>query len=135
MRVLVADGTSTFDSFTDGATQWFAVSVEPGKTYVIDIASPYDDLFVLHRQCGVFQSDGTSAPLEVGSTAAPAWRDAPSLVVSTDGRRCIVRTSMPSAGLNQAKRTLYIAVNQGVGSNFQIRVADSVLRPLDHERL
>src|SRR5512142_3240331 len=64
-RLLVPDGTSVLGDFASDTQRWYAVGIEPGKTYVIDAMDPYSDNAVGSvYTLAVYDSDGTSAPPE-----------------------------------------------------------------------
>ena len=135
-RLLVPDGTSlqqTFTAFPE--TRWFALTVEPGKTYVIDAVDPSGDLSAnAIGTLGVFAPDGISAPAEasVDCTAANGPRP-PAVDVASDGIRCVLRTALPTAGMQQNKRPVYARVTRadpvllGGGAQFRIRARESTI--------
>jgi hypothetical protein len=123
-RTLIPDGTSYFDSFSDGATQWFTARVENGKSYVVEAINPFDDLnFNQISSVGIFESDGTTpmtnAQVNCGTAAV-----APSLEVSLDGIRCVVR---PFVGSGFPPKNITISVTQAFGSSFQVRMRESTI--------
>jgi hypothetical protein len=124
-RVLVADGTSFYESFGADTTKWFTVGIEPGKTYVIDLLDPYEDLgFNFVGTVGVFASDGTSSPPET-EVDCNTRTIAPAIEVGNDGVRCIVRAFTPD-GTTLQKRGIYISVTTtGFAPQFRIRVSES----------
>jgi len=125
-RVLPADGTSTYQG-TGGLTRWFAFGAEPGKTYVVEVLNPYDDLGSnAIGTVGIFNSGGVLPPDEASVDCAMSTR-APSLEVSTDGVRCVIRTFIPSAGTTQNKRGIFINVASALGNQFLIRIRESTL--------
>jgi hypothetical protein len=126
-RVMIANGTSLMQGAGGPDSRWFAVAIEPGKTYVIEALNPYDDLPSNTLAMGVFAADGASAPPEVELDCNQASR-APSLQVATDGARCVVRALPPSIGGAQAKRAIYVRVDRGnAQQGFQIRARESTI--------
>ena len=135
-RVLVPDGTSELQTFTAyPETHWFAMTVEPGKTYVVDAVDPSGDLAAnAIGTLGVFAPDGISAPPEtsVDCTAANGPRP-PAVDVSSDGIRCVLRTALPTAGMQQNKRPVYVRVTRadpvllGGGAQFRIRAREATI--------
>ena len=65
-RLLVPDGTAEGQTFTAyPETRWFTLTVEPGKTYVIEAVDPSGDLTAnALGTLNVFAPDGMSAPPE-----------------------------------------------------------------------
>ena len=126
-RVIIPDGTSVIQGIGAAETRWFAFEAEAGKTYNIEVIDPYADLFVnFIGTVSVTASDGTSVPPEASISCSQANRP-PSLDVSTEGVRCIVRTFIPTNGLLQNKRGVYIGVATGGGTAFQLRVRESTV--------
>ena len=134
-RVLMPDGTSlsqTFSAYPE--TRWFALTVEPGKTYVIEAADTGGDLTAnAIGTLGVYDIDSSSSPPEatVDCTAANGSRP-PAVDVNSDGIRCIVRTALPAAGMQQNKRAVFVKVTRmdpalGGGSQFRIRAREATL--------
>ncbi len=131
-RVLVPDGTSekqTFASFPE--TRWFALTVEPGKTYVVDTVDPSGDLVAnAIGTLDVYGADGVTAPPEASVDCAGANAPRPpSLAVAGDGIRCVVRTAPPVAGSQQNKRPVYVKVTRGLNeaSQFRIRAREATI--------
>jgi hypothetical protein len=133
-RVLVPNGTSESQTFTAyPETRWFAMTVEPGKTYVIDTVDPSGDLTAnAIGTLNVFAGDGVSAPPEanVDCTAANGPRP-PAVDVASDGIRCVLRTALPNGTLLN-KRPVYIKVTRmdpatGGGSQFKIRAREATI--------
>ena len=134
-RVLVPDGTSLSQAFSAyPETRWFAMTVEPGKTYVIDAVDPTGDLTTdAIGTLGVYDVDSLSSPPEanVDCTAANGRRP-PAVDVNSDGIRCIVRTALPTAGMQQNKRPVYVKVTRmdpasGGGAQFKIRAREATI--------
>ena len=134
-RVLVPDGTSEAQTFTAyPETRWFTLMVEPGKTYVIDAVDPSGDLTAnAIGTLNVFAGDGVSAPPEanVDCTGGNGPRP-PAVDVASDGIRCVLRTGLPTAGMQQNKRAVYVKVTRmdpatGGGSQFKIRARESTV--------
>lgn len=139
-RVVAPDGTSLYQTIAPispgpAETRWITFEAEPGKTYVVDILNPYDDLGS-NVIGSVMVTDGGIAnnpPPEANSNCgAAATSRAPGLEVSNDGWRCIIRTWTPGVdGLpgpwNQNKRGIYIGVGSGQGTSFQIRIRESTI--------
>jgi alpha-tubulin suppressor-like RCC1 family protein len=134
-RLLVPDGTSLEQSF--GAypdTKWFAIGVEPGKTYVVEAADVDGDLTAnAIGTLGVFAPDGVSAPPEasVDCTAANGRRP-PAVDVNSEGIRCVLRTALPAAGMQEVKRPVYLKVTRmdpalGGGTQFRIRAREATV--------
>jgi hypothetical protein len=128
-RTIIPDGTSYSDNFADGANQWFTARVENGKSYVVEAIDPYDDLGANAIDLAIFESDGTTpmtnaqvyCSTTIDRTAALA---APSLEVSDDGDRCIVR---PFVGSAFPPKNITIRVTQSVGTVFQVRMRESTI--------
>ncbi len=135
-RILVPDGTSEKQVFVGyPETRWFAMTVEPGKTYVIDAVDPSGELTAnAMGTLGVFAPDGVSAPPEasVDCTGANGPRP-PAVDVASDGIRCVLRTALPTAGMQQNKRPVYVKVTRadpvllGGGAQFKIRARESTI--------
>ena len=133
-RLLVPDGTSLKQRFSAyPETRWFAMTVEPGKTYVIDTVDPSGDLTTnAIGTLAVFAGDGASAPPEasVDCTAANGPRP-PAVDVASDGIRCVLRTAPPNGALLN-KRSVYIKVTRmdpaaGGGAQLKIRARESTV--------
>jgi hypothetical protein len=133
-RLLVADGTSLQQTFTSyPETRWFALGVEPGKTYVVEAIDPSSHLTAnALGTLGVYALDGVSAPAEasVDCTGGSGLRP-PAVDVASDGLRCVIRTLPPSSTLLN-KRPLYLKVTRmdpavGGGSQFRIRARESTV--------
>ncbi len=134
-RLLVPDGTSLKQSFGPYPdTKWFAIGVEPGKTYVVEAADVDGDLTAnAIGTLNVFAPDGVSAPPEasVDCTAANGPRP-PAVDVASDGIRCVLRTELPTAGMQQNKRPVYVKVTRmdpasGGGAQFKIRAREATI--------
>ena len=133
-RLLVPDGTSLQQAFTSyPETRWFALGVEPGKTYVVEAVDPSSDLTAnALGTLGVYALDGVSAPAEasVDCTSGIGPRP-PAVDVASDGLRCVIRTAPPSGTLLD-KRPVYLRVTRmdpaaGGGSQFKIRARESTV--------
>jgi hypothetical protein len=130
-RVIPPDGTSLYDSFTDGATQWFTTRVEAGKSYVVEALDPYEDLGGNSiGDVAIFEADGTTPMTNAwvncssySGNLAPATAP-PSLEVGNDGRRCIVR---PFTAGNPPPKNITIRVTEDFGPQFQIRMRESTI--------
>ncbi len=120
----------TLSSFPD--TRWFATTVEPGKTYVIETADVDGDLTAnAIGTLGIYDVDGTSGPPEasVDCTAANGPRP-PAVDVASDGIRCVLRTALPTAGMQQNKRPVYVKVTRmsaSEASQFKIRAREATI--------
>lgn len=132
-RLLVPDGTSLEQSFGPYPdTKWFAIGVEPGKTYVIETADVDGDLTAnAIGTLGIYDVDGTSGPPEasVDCTAANGPRP-PAVDVASDGIRCVLRTALPTAGMQQNKRAVYVKVTRmsaSEASQFKIRAREATI--------
>ena len=134
-RLIVPDGTAlkqTFASYPE--TRWFAMTVEPGKTYVIEAVDTTGDLTAdAIGTLGVFAPDGVSAPPEanVDCTASNGPRP-PAVDINSDGLRCILRTALPAAGMQENKRPVYVNVTRmdpalGGGAQFKIRAREATI--------
>ncbi len=134
-RLLVADGTSLKQSFGPYPdTKWFAIGVEPGKTYVVEAADVDGD--VTANAIGTLDAlapDGVSAPPEasVDCTGGNGPRP-PAVDVASDGIRCVIRTELPTAGMQQNKRPVYVKVTRmdpalGGGTQFKIRAREATI--------
>jgi hypothetical protein len=133
-RLLVPDGTSVTQVFGGyPETRWFALTVEPGKTYVVEAADVSGDLAAnALGTLGVYAVDGVSAPPEatVDCTAANGPRP-PAVEVAGDGLRCVIRT-LPPAGTLLNKRPVYVKATRldpaaGGGSQFKVRARESTV--------
>ena len=133
-RLLVPDGTSLKQTFTAyPETRWFALGVEPGKTYVVDVVDASGDLTAnAIGTLGAYAVDGVSAPPEasVDCTGANGPRP-PAVAVAGDGIRCMIRTFPPSGTLLD-KRPVYLKVTRmdpgiGGGAQFKIRARESTI--------
>ena len=129
------DGTSLQQTFTAyPETRWFAMGVEPGKTYVVETADVDGDLMAnAIGTLGVFAPDGVSAPPEasVDCTAANGPRP-PAVDVNSAGIRCVLRTLLPTVGMQQNKRPVYVKVTRmdpatGGGAQFKIRAREATI--------
>ncbi len=136
-RLIVPDGTSIAERFsTYPEARWFAMTVEPGKTYVVETADTQSDLTAnAIGAVGVYAPDSVSAPAEAyvdcsgGNGSRP-----PAVDVANDGIRCVIRTVLPNwvNGARLNKRPVYIKVTRmdpaaGGGSQFKIRVRESTI--------
>jgi len=133
IRLLVPDGTSLKQNFTAyPETRWFAMTVEPGKTYVVEVAHVDGDLSAnAIGTLNVYAVDATSPPPEanVDCTAANGPRP-PAVDVASDGIRCVLRTALPTAGMQQNKRPVYVKVTRlspGEAAQFKIRARESTV--------
>jgi hypothetical protein len=134
-RVLVPDGTSLAQAFAAyPETRWFVMTVEPGKTYVIETLDPAGDLTAnAIGTLGIFGPNGLSAPPEANVDCASANGPRPPAVdVASDGLRCILRTFPPAAGLLQNKRPVFVKVTRmnpasGGGAQFRIRAREATI--------
>jgi hypothetical protein len=133
-RLLVPDGTSLEQDFsTYPEAIWFAVPVEPGKTYVVDAADTNGDLTAnAIGTLSAFAPDGVSPPPEasVDCTAGNGPRP-PAIDVASDGIRCVIRTAPPNGTLLN-KRPVFLKVTRmdpaiGGGSQFRIRVREATI--------
>ena len=108
------------------------MTVEPGKTYAIEAADVNGDLTAnAIGSLNVYGPDTVSAPAEANAdcTAANGPRP-PAVEVASDGIRCVVRTALPTAGMQQNKRALFVKVTRmdpatGGGSQFKIRAREA----------
>ncbi len=133
-RLLVPDGTSleqAFGPYPD--TKWFALGVEPGKTYVVEAVDVDGDLAAnAIGSLGVFDVNGTSAPPEasVSCTAGNGPRP-PAVAVASDGIRCVIRTAVPDHTFLD-KRPVYVKVTRmdpatGGGAQVKIRAREATI--------
>lgn len=127
-RLVIPDGTATFQSMTPGETRWFYFGSEAGKTYTIEALNPYGDRDFNSLSMGVFDSDGVSAPPETSSSCslastAPAMEGVP----GADGARCVIRMFRPTASTTLNKRAIYVSVSSANANAFQIRIRESTL--------
>ncbi len=134
-RMMPADGSSLNQTFTAyPETRWFTLGVEPGKTYVVEAADVNDDLTAnAIGTLGIYDADGVSAPAEasVDCTGANGPRP-PAVDVAGDGIRCVLRTALPTAGMQQNQRPVYVKVTRldpvaGGGAQFRIRAREATL--------
>ncbi len=134
-RLLVPDGTSikqTFGAYPD--TKWFALGVEPGKTYAIEVADVDGDLTAnAIGTLNLYDVDGVSPPPEasVDCTAANGRRP-PAVDVAGDGIRCILRTAPAAFAVFLNKRPVYVKATRkdpatGGGSQFKIRAREATI--------
>jgi hypothetical protein len=134
-RLLVPDGTSLEQTFTyNPETRWSAMTVEPGKTYVVEVADVDGDLTAnAIGAINVYAADGVSAPPEASVDCTSGnGRRPPAVDVASDGIRCVIRTALPTAGMQQNKRPVYIAVARmdsatGGGAQFKIRAREATI--------
>jgi hypothetical protein len=128
-RVIVPDGSSLLQAVGGvGETHWFVFGTEPGKSYAVEAVDPYGDLAAnTIGTLNVYAADGTTTPPVETNVDCTANQRAPALEVSSDGKRCLVRTFPPSPGNTQNKRALYVAVGGVTGSSFQVRVRESTI--------
>ena len=135
MRGLIPDGSSlqqTFGPYPD--TKWFAIEVEPGKTYVIEAADVSGDLAAnAIGTLGIFDQDLVSPPPEanVDCTAVNGPRP-PAVDVAKDGIRCVLRTAPPTFPTVLNKRPVVVKVTRmdpatGGGSKFRIRAREATI--------
>ena len=62
-RALIADGSSLHQAWAGDSVKWYAVLIEPGKTYVVDAFDPYTDYISGSVSgLGIYASDGTTTP-------------------------------------------------------------------------
>ena len=129
-RVIVPDGTSLGQTFTGfPEARWFAMMIEPGKTYSVDVLDTNGDLTQnAIGSVSIFNADGTSALLEA-STGCGVGTRAAAVDLNADGIRCLVRAAPPN-GTTLGKRPAYIKVTRmdagaGGGSEFRIRARES----------
>ncbi len=130
-RLLVPDGTSlkqTFGAYPD--TKWFALGVEPGKTYVIEAADTDGDLVAnAIGAMNLYDVDGVSPPPEANVDCSSGPRP-PAVDVNVDGIRCVLRTSPPQYVTYLNKRPVMVKVsrgNAGGGSQFKIRAREATI--------
>ncbi len=134
-RLLTPDGTSLAQAFsTYPDARWFALLVEPGKTYVIETSDVVGDATAnAIGTLAVFAPDGVSAPAEANvDCSATAGPRPPAVDVNADGVRCVLRTALPMPGMQQNKRPVLIKVarmdpSSGGGSQFRIRVREATI--------
>jgi YVTN family beta-propeller protein len=132
-RVLMPDGTSILQTFTAyPETRWFALTVEPGKTYVIEAADAGGDLGAnAVGAIALFGEDRLSAPPDASyDCLAVHGPRPPALGVAGDGVRCVLFAGAPFPGFLQDKRTVYVRVTRmdpaaGGGAQFRIRARES----------
>ncbi len=132
-RLLVPDGTSfaqTFSAYPEA--RWFVMTIEPGKTYVVEALDTSGDLTAnAVGTLSVLAEDGLSPPeASVDCTSANAPRS-PAVAVANDGLRCVIR-AVPPNGTLLNKRPVYIKVTRmdpalGGGSQFKIRARESTI--------
>ena len=133
VRGLIPDGSSlqqTFGPYPD--TKWFAIEVEPGKTYVIETADVDGDLAAnAIGTLGLFDQDLVSPPPEanIDCTAVNGPRP-PAVDVANDGIRCVLRTAPPTFPTVLNKRAVAVKVTRmdpaaGGGSQFRIRAREA----------
>ena len=135
IRALIPDGTSltqTFGAYPD--TKWFALVVEPGKTYVVEATDVSGDLAAnAIGTLGLFDVDTASPPAEanVDCTAVNGPRP-PAVDVNSDGIRCVLRTKPPTFGTFLSQRAVVVKVTRmnpaaGGGSQFRIRAREATV--------
>ena len=135
VRGMIPDGSSlkqTFGPYPD--TKWFALDVEPGKTYVIEAADVSGDLAAnAIGTIGIFDLDLVSAPPEanVDCTAVNGPRP-PAVDVASDGIRCVLRTAPPTFPTVLNKRAVVVKVTRmdpgsGGGAQFKIRAREATI--------
>ncbi len=127
-RLLIPDGTATFQSMSPGETRWFYFGSEEGKTYTIEAINPYGDSNFNAVSLGVFDSDGVSAAPETTTncglaSTAPAIEGLP----GSDGARCVIRMFRPTSITTLNKRAIYVSVFSNNANAFQIRIRESTL--------
>lgn len=126
-RVLIADGTSLTQGAAASETRWFTFGAEAGKTYTVEVLNPYGDLsFNAIGTVGIFNGDGTTAPTEASVNCAMSTV-APSLEVSSDGIRCVIRMFVPTSSTTLNKRAVFISVDNLYTPGFTIRVRESTI--------
>jgi len=126
-RALVPDGSNLYQVWSGDSTKWYAFLIEPGKTYVVEAFDPYTDYdggSVDGR--GIYAGDGSSSPPETniscgGTDVAPG--------LSNFAARCVVRSYVPSPGLTQNVRQVFVRVDRWPLSDtaFQIRVREATV--------
>ena len=131
---LIPDGSSlqqTFGPYPD--TKWFALDVEPGKTYVIEAADVSGDLSAnAIGTLGIFDQDLVSPPPEanVDCTGINGPRP-PAVDVASDGIRCVLRTAPPTFPTVLNKRPVVVKVTRmdpaTGGSKFRIRAREATI--------
>jgi len=125
-RALVADGSSLFQTWSGDATKWYAVLIEPGKTYVIDALDPNtDSINGSVSGLGVYEFDGTTTPPAETQVDCGASGHAPGL--TNFAIRCIVRAFTSNVGNLQNQRLIYIRVDRWINTSFQIRVREATI--------
>ena len=125
-RALIADGSSLYQAWAGDSVKWYAVLIEPGKTYVVDAFDPYTDYFSGSVSgLGIYESDGTTTPPAETQVNCSASATAPGL--ANFGKRCIIRAYSPSAGNTLNGRLVYIKVDRFIDTAFQIRVRESTV--------
>jgi hypothetical protein len=125
-RVIIPDGTSLIDAFSDGVDQWFIARLEGGKSYVLEAIDPYGDLTSnAIGTLSVWESDGTTPVTNTSVTCGVgASVVAPSLEVDQDGIRCVI---VPFVGAAFPPKNVAFRVQQGGGSLFHIRLRESTI--------
>ena len=84
------------------------MTVEPGKTYVVEAADTGGDLTAnAIGSVGVYAPDGISPPTEanVDCTGGNGARP-PAVDVASDGIRCVLRTAPPTARNSTSGRSM-----------------------------
>lgn len=124
-RALIADGSSLYQAWAGDTVKWYAVRIEPGKTYVVDAVDPYTDYINGSvAGLGIYEIDGTTTPPAETDVNCGAESIAPGL--ANFGLRCIIRAFVPS-GTTLNDRLVFIRVDQWVNTAFQIRVRESTV--------
>ena len=125
-RALIADGSSLHQAWAGDSVKWYAVLIEPGKTYVVDALDPYTDYpSGSVSGLGIYESDGTTTPPAETNVNCAASAIAPG--ASNFGKRCIIRAFSPVAGYTKNIRQVYIRVARYIDTAFQIRVRESTV--------
>ncbi len=125
-RALIADGSSLHQAWAGDSVKWYAVLIEPGKTYVVDALDPYTDYpSGSVSGLGIYESDGTTTPPAETNVNCAASAIAPG--ASNFGKRCIIRAFSPVAGYTKNIREVYIRVARYIDTAFQIRVRESTV--------
>ncbi len=133
-RLMVPDGTSLQQRFSSyPEIRWFAMTVEPGKTYVVDTVDVDGDLGAnAVGTLGIYAVDGVLQPPETNVDCSSGNGQRPPAVdVASNGLRCVIRTFPPDGTvLNQ--RPVYVKVAAmdpaaGGGSQFRIRAREATV--------
>jgi hypothetical protein len=125
-RALIADGSSLHQAWAGDSVKWYAVLIEPGKTYVVDAFDPYTDYIDGSVSgLGIYASDGTTTPPAETQVNCAANVAAPGL--ANFGKRCIIRAYTSNPGNTLNSRLVYIRVARWIDTAFQIRVRESTV--------